>query len=286
MTDVVSWTLPNLAPGEIATNLFAVKATTSIINTDYRVFTNEGYSTTGQIPVVTTITNLNFLPLTMKNYCGSFFDAFSNSSSGWYVGDDAYVRSEYLNGEFRILTKQPGYVFVYSAPSCAREYYASAVDVRWTENRGAEYGLLMGINANFDEYYLFLVSADFQDYGLLKRVPGGWQTIVDFTPSTSIHTGGNSNKLEAIYLDGNMILMVNGTTLGTWFVGYANAPTWTGIFVHPYNNVATADARFDNFSVETQRSTLHVKKISSPIENEAQVIDLKQSLISDGWPER
>jgi len=227
-------------------------------------------STTGQISVMTTISNLNFLPVVLNNYCDHFFDTFSNPNSGWKIEDNEYVRSEYLNGEYRILTKQSGYVYVFSAPSCAREYYASAVDVRWAENTGAEYGLLMGISSNFDEYYMFLVSADYQDYGLMKRVPGGWQTIVAFTPNGNIHAGNNSNHLEAIYVDGNMTLRVNGTTLGTWFVGYATAPTWTGIVVHPYDDVATADARFDNFSVETRSSLLQLNTATNLGENNNQ----------------
>ena len=281
----VSWTMPILLPGETTTQQFAVKATKSITNSDYRVSTNEGYSTTGQIAVMTTISNLNFLPVVLNNYCGRFFDTFSNPNSGWKIGDNDFVRSEYLSGEYRILTKQSGYVYIFSAPSCAREYYASAVDVRWAENRGAEYGLLMGINSNFEEYYMFLVSADYQDYGLLKRTPAGWQTIVAFTPNGNIHAGNNSNHLEAVYVDGNMTLRVNGTTLGTWFVGYANAPTWTGVVAHPYDDVATADARFDNFSVETRSSLLQFNKVTILGENNVpNGTPIRQT--TDVWPGR
>lgn len=229
--------------------------------------------------------HITFLPMCMNNYCAPFYDDFNNPNSGWYVGDNNFVRSEYLNGEYRILTKQSGYVYVFSAPSCAREYYASAVDVRWAENRGAEYGLLMGINSNFDEYYMFLVSADYQDYGLIKHTPGGWQTIVAFTPNGNIHAGNNSNHLEAVYVDGNMTLSVNGTLLGTWFVGYANAPTWTGIVAHPYDDVATADARFDNFSVETRSSLLQFNEPTVLGENNNQNgVPTRQT--TDEWPGR
>lgn len=261
--NVVKWTIPILSAGESSSQEFSVEATQMITNHDYWVSTSEGYSTKGQIPVITSISNLVFLPVSLNNYCGNFFDDFSNPSSGWYVNDDAYVRSEYLNGEFRVLSKQSGYVYVYSAPGCAREYYSVAADVRWAANKGAEYGLLLGINNGFDEYYMFLVSADYQDYGLLKRTSNGWVSVVDFTPNNAIHQGTSINHLEAVYQNGDMILKVNGVTLGVWFVGYANMPTWAGIVSHPYENMPTSDARFDNFSVQTVSSTSQVNSVNT-----------------------
>ncbi|MCB9418376.1 MAG: hypothetical protein H6667_01115 [Ardenticatenaceae bacterium] len=199
--------------------------------------------------------HLTYLPLCMNNYCPPFFDNFSDPNSGWPVGESAYVLAEYLNGEYRVRTKQSGYIYLFSSPDCAREYYTASVDIRWNSDRGAYYGLLMGVGTNFDEYYLFTVSADYQDFSLLKRTSSGWQTIVDFTQHGAIHSGTVVNHLEATYLDGNMTLKINDVTLGTWFVGNANSLTGTGVAVIPYSNDPIADARFDNFSADTEQVT-------------------------------
>ena len=87
------------------------------------------------------------------------FDDFSDSDSGWYSGEDNYVRAEYLEDEYRILGKRPGYIYLFSAPGCEREYYKVEVDVRWAPDRGDAYGLLMGIQPEFEEYYFFLVDS-------------------------------------------------------------------------------------------------------------------------------
>jgi uncharacterized repeat protein (TIGR01451 family) len=52
---IVSWTVPNLIAGETITRQFAVLATSTITNSDYRVTVSEGYNAIGYVPVVTVI---------------------------------------------------------------------------------------------------------------------------------------------------------------------------------------------------------------------------------------
>jgi hypothetical protein len=51
-----------------------------------------------------------FLPVVVRDHtvCADFYDDFSNPASGWEVAEDEYARTEYLNGEYRLLTKQSG----------------------------------------------------------------------------------------------------------------------------------------------------------------------------------
>ncbi len=39
-----------------------------------------------------------YLPVIINNYCPDYFDDFSNPASGWPVGEDDDLRTEYLDG--------------------------------------------------------------------------------------------------------------------------------------------------------------------------------------------
>jgi len=68
--DVVSWTIPSLAPGVALTRTFAVTATGRITNTDYGVSSLEGVSAYGSRSVVTLVRSIfrTYLPLVLKAY--------------------------------------------------------------------------------------------------------------------------------------------------------------------------------------------------------------------------
>jgi hypothetical protein len=57
-SDVVQWTIPNL-PGHSATSmLWAVRANQTIINSNYRVYTQEGPAAKGDRIVITVVNNM------------------------------------------------------------------------------------------------------------------------------------------------------------------------------------------------------------------------------------
>lgn len=190
-----------------------------------------------------------FLPLLSRYDCANLHDDFSDSSSGWPITDDDFVRSEYLSGEYRVLSKQTGYLYLFAAPACARENYIVEADVRWVGSPGNSYGLLFGILGNFDHYYIFEVNTDFQLYRLMRRDLTDWHIIVPETSSTSINTGTNTNHLVVIRNGEDITLEVNGNELGTWSDGNIQGRTFMGLVTSPYDSNPTSDARFDNYSV-------------------------------------
>lgn len=190
-----------------------------------------------------------YLPVTFNAYCPDFFDDFSNPASGWYVGEDKYAKWEYLDGEYRILSKNDGYFYWSDPPTCARENYTVEVDARWVGDTGNSYGILIGNNTDFDQMYSFEVNTDFQDYSLYYWDGFNWETIVPLTVSPYINVGTASNHLK-VTRNGNQITFeVNGNVLGTWAGGNITGPTYTGIMSDPYNGYPNTDARFDNFQI-------------------------------------
>ena len=194
-----------------------------------------------------------YLPLVFHNACADFFDDFSNPSSGWYFGEDKFAKWEYLEGEYRILSKDDGYYYLSDSPTCARERYTIEVDARWVGEPGNSYGILIGNNSDFDRLYSFEVNTDFQYFSLYYLDGLNWITIVPWTVSPYINVGLASNHLKLGRNGIQIILEVNGNVLGTWADGNITGPTYTGIMSDPYIDYPTSDARFDNFRLNQNR---------------------------------
>jgi hypothetical protein len=196
-----------------------------------------------------------FLPLNLRNYCPpTFFDDFSNPNSGWPVSDNEFFRSEYLNGEYRGLSKQSGYFYFFQAPACERQNYMVEADARWEGAPGESYGLRFGITNDFSQFYLFEVNPDFQLFRVLRRSPSGFAVVVPVTPSSAIRPGNTSNHLKVTRNGSQITLEVNGVVLGTWFDGTITGLTKVGLMFSPYDDNPSADVRFDNFRVTSLSS--------------------------------
>jgi uncharacterized repeat protein (TIGR01451 family) len=193
-------------------------------------------------------------PLVAHNYyaCPAiFFDDFSDPTSGWPIGEDNHVRFEYLSGEYRISTKQDGYLYLFRAPTCDRQNYIVEVDARWNGAPGSSYGIIFGITGNFDEYYLFDINTDIQQFRLYHRDSTGFVEVAPATYSSAIHNGTATNHLKIARNSGWISLYVNGTRLGgTWPDNsiYTNR-SGVGLISSPYFGYPISDARFDNFRV-------------------------------------
>ena len=247
---VITWT-GSVNASRAETITFGAIASPPVLGT---VITNSAViSGGGRILTRTAIVHIPpayvFLPLCTRNYCPDFSDDFSNPASGWEVGDDAYARAEYLNGEYRILTKRSGYTYLFRAPTCNRQNYIVEADARWAGTPGVGYSLVFGIAGDFSQYYLFPVNTDYQQYWLVRRDPGVWVTLVGATHSPAIHSGTASNHLRVTRSGSQITLEVNGTALGTWDDSAISGLTGVGLASSPYSDLPTSDVRFDNFRI-------------------------------------
>ena len=190
-------------------------------------------------------------PLVARDYafCHDFYDDFSNSASGWEIGENDHVRTEYLNGEYRILTKASGYIYLFTAPTCKHQDYEVEVDARWVGTPGSSYGIFFGNAGGFQQYFLFDMNTDFQQFRLYRRDSAGWHLIMPITFSPAINKDNTTNHIKAIRQGRWMTLEVNGTTVGSWVDDTISGVTSVGIISSPYLNAPSSDARFDNFHV-------------------------------------
>lgn len=197
------------------------------------------------------LTDTVYLPLAASygpRVCGNYFDGFGSPSSGWSVGNDGYVLSDYLNGEYWVLSEQPGYFYYFYPPTCLRQNYVVEADARWVAESGDDYGLIFGRNTN-GQYYLFRVSPRYGDYNLLRRDSGQWVTLQAWTVNSAVLSGGATNHLKVTRNGTQIKLELNGVTLGTWTDGTTSGPTSVGLYSTTYADGLYSDARFDNFRI-------------------------------------
>lgn len=198
-----------------------------------------------------------YLPLVQKLDCQVFFDDFSDPASGWPVVDDAVGLLEYLNGEYRIFSRQTGlYRPLSQAPP--QVDYEVAADMRFAAPpTDGLLGLAFGADLDGNQvmaYYTFVIAPGSQEYALfrLQRNPDDTFSVFPiqgFTPAAAINGGTAVNHLAAVRDGSQIALRVNGTHLGTWTDGNISGPTFTGLALNPNPANVQADGRYDNFSL-------------------------------------
>lgn len=208
--------------------------------------------------------NRSYLPITMYVGCQDFFDDFSDTQSGWPVFDNEFVKTEYLDGEYRILSKDPDFYYIFMSPACPRDYYAVEVDARWSNEPGAIYGILFAATAEFEEYMIFYVNTDYQIYSIAHVDADGFTEIAPAAESGAINEGGETNKLQIQWDKGRIKAAVNGVKLGEWAAGTQVKPSYAGVFAGSYLEQSQSDARFDNFSVVTKNGTSAANLAGAP----------------------
>jgi hypothetical protein len=209
-----------------------------------------------------------YIPGVAAFYCQDYFEAFNNADSGWPVGEDAFVRVEYLNEEYRIFTKDDRFLYLFRGPTCAHDNYMVEVDARWVGMPGGSYGLVFDITEGFNQYYVFDINTDFEDYRFFRRNADGTFTVIQgITSAPAINSGNTSNHLKVTRNGNQITLFVNGTQLGNWTDAAVSGLGGAGIMSSPYQNYPNSDARFDNFNVVRMEPSQAVPTDLAPAEN-------------------
>ena len=196
--------------------------------------------------------SVNHIAVISKSYCiGDFVDQFDDPLSGWKVTDTSFLKSEYVGGEFRLVSKQSGFLYFINAPTCARFNYVVETTARWVGTPGSSYGVRFGISDDFSHYYYFDMNTDFQLYRVRRRTPAGFVTVVPVTFSPAIAKGNGSNSIKVTRNGTAITVQVGSTVLGTWHDSSILGLTRAGVLFSPYGSNPVADVRFDNFKVTT-----------------------------------
>ncbi len=143
---------------------------------------------------------VSYLPTNGRPGCRGFFDDFSNPASGWPVGSSAEVSTAYVNGEYQVIGKRPGYIYLFQSPACLARDYAVEVEVYWANKRGLSYGLVFGILGEFDQFYMLDISADTQEFQLWRYDGEEFHRIRgNLAPEIREKNGKNGLKITRYY---------------------------------------------------------------------------------------
>lgn len=184
-------------------------------------------------------------------------DNYSDNSSGWAEGDITICQAVYAAGEYRTAT-QADYFCMFRSPAAAqRNGRFEATMRREASFYQMAYGIIVGEDGNFGNFYALLVIPDTRSYALVKYIDGqGWFGLTwnnaDDTAwlyDEAVYSGPTANHL-AVERDGDLFrIFINGQYLGGYLddqplpTGYYGLINWASQFEQ-----ALAD--FDNFRVE------------------------------------
>ena len=190
---------------------------------------------------------LVYLPRVVLSYCPLLYaDDFSDPGSGWPVSDGGIIRREYLDGEYRILVREPWWVAISRSPYKASDYLV-AVDLLNERDVFATYGLVLGLSDDWTQFYTLEI--DHTGHYMIMRyeVDSGW-TRMAFGWSSHIKYSRSTNRL-AIERDGLLLnAYANGQFLTSVADGSFTGLRHMGLFVSAWD-WGNVDVRFDSFAV-------------------------------------
>jgi hypothetical protein len=181
-----------------------------------------------------------------------FFDDFSDPTSGWPQKDVEDYSVGYLDGEYRLLVKNPekGGFITYPGFHCTD--CLVEVDARYASPALGSYGLTFGVTESEDAGYMFVVTehgdpAHPAYYDLWKSVGGGFDPILEKQLSPYIHRGQETNRLRVVRTGADIALFVNWHHLVTVEDDDLIGSLRVGLIAGSAEGQYGVDIRFDNF---------------------------------------
>jgi hypothetical protein len=142
-------------------------------------------------------------------------DDFSDTSSGWEVGDYQTGSVGYQSGQYQVQSLGNGDTMWGIA---GRDFSDVVIEVTAEQvsgpaNDNNDYGVMCRIQENSDGYFLLISGDGF--YAILKRSDDQFTSLVDWSPSDVINTGDSTNQISATCEGSSLELVVNGQSLAT-----------------------------------------------------------------------
>jgi hypothetical protein len=178
-------------------------------------------------------------------------DDFSNQN--WPVGDEAYG-SFYQDGEYHMKGRPKLYIFMFPLNNTtdALLNYATKdatvkVTARSVDGKSPEYGYGLIIHGklngknNLEGYGFLIYTGPKPMYEIVQFVDGAPTNIVNWTPSTLIRTGTNSNQIEVRTKGSQLSMYVNGQFLKSITDTANYTDGYVGLYTSETNEVAFDD---------------------------------------------
>jgi len=142
-------------------------------------------------------------------------DNFSDSKSGWEVGDYDPGSVGYKDGTYSVISLGDGNTMWGIANTSFGDVDISvdAAQISAGPDDNNDYGIACKVQDDGSGYYL-LISGD-GGYAILVGSNDVYAPLVDWTPSDAVHQGNASNKIRAVCSGSTLTLYANGQRLAT-----------------------------------------------------------------------
>jgi hypothetical protein len=184
----------------------------------------------------------------------TIIDDFSNSNSGCGTSSDDWGKFAYEGGEYSILIEKMNWFgYHLNSVSGKQEDFTVEVDARkLSQGTDDAAGIIFRDQRGQgkDSFYVFWVDSNSGTYAIQKYIKDVWAPdLKDFTPSSYINRGANTNRLKVtckgsqieVYANDYKLTTVTDISLSNGFIGLA-AKTLTSPNAHYH---------FDNFKLYT-----------------------------------
>jgi len=190
--------------------------------------------------------SLIYLPVASNSF--RTLDTFSDASSGWPSGSGGSSSYGYQDGHFRVVTKQPGYIYSFLSPFGRAEYYTVAVDAEFKDSPGAMYGLMIDVVGGYEHYLMFGVAPAEKKfytyvYDGVSLHDSAYNLVQGINPD-------RPNRLEVTRTHLGISFSINGEVVLPNF-SFPMYPTVSrvGVFVVSGGRSGVSETWFDNFSM-------------------------------------
>jgi hypothetical protein len=181
----------------------------------------------------------------------SYYEDFSDSSSGWPTISNSIYRADYSGGEYEIEVLTADRRPWATGVTVGNRNYKLEADMRLYDGSPIRYGFVFDVQ-DASHFYVFSVNPTGQNWAL-EQVSNSWTTVREGT-SSYINADNATNHLEVQKYDQMLQLSVNGhmldlcTTCGGAFSGDLSV----GVYAKSGGAVPVT-ARYDDFSIEELR---------------------------------
>jgi hypothetical protein len=207
----------------------------------------------------------SFLPAISQTFCGiAFYDDFNAPNSEWPIYEDNDMLFDFVNGEYKIVAKNPDW-WVAASPDYQAENFSVGVQVRNPGGKAGTYGIIFNLAEDWSHFYsLEIDTAGY--FGIWRySYAKGWKLLlVNSSPFINLGTAANNIKVRRegelieVYANDHLLASISDNS----FVGQH----YLGLIVSSFDQ-GYLDVRFDNFSITPTEcggtSVLSAQELSS-----------------------
>ena len=202
-----------------------------------------------------------------------FHDDFSRQDSGWETGFYDNGSADYNGGVYEVVSSYQGATMWGAA---FKDFTDVVIDVDATTTAGPasdnnDYGVVCRLQENGDGYYLLISSDGY--YAIYRGEGDGFVPLVDWSHSSVVRQGNNTNHIQVVCDESNLTLIVNGDVMAE-----TKDTTFTS------GDIGLTATTYESASTKVHFDNLVVTEIVKSVQTIEECLDEIDIPIEPNWP--